>query len=56
MKASKFSGARKAYILKRGDDGVPVAEFCRKAGISQATYFNSKKKCAGLLPDEMLVD
>lgn len=53
MKASKFSDAQKAYILKQGEEGLPVAEICRKAGISQATYFNWKKKYAGLLPDEM---
>jgi putative transposase len=53
MKASKFSDAQKAFILNQGDDGVPVAENCRKAGISQATYFNWKKKYGGLLPDEM---
>jgi len=40
MKASKFSEAQKAFILKHGNDGMPVAEICRKAGISQATYFN----------------
>ena len=32
---------------------MPVAEICRKAGISQATYFNWKKKYDGLLPTEM---
>ncbi len=33
---------------------MPVAEFCRRAGISQATYFNwKKKKYDGLLPTEM---
>jgi len=53
MKASKFSDAQKMYILKQGDEGLPVAEICRKAGISQATYFNWKKKYVGLLPDEM---
>jgi len=53
MKASNFSDAQKAFILKQGDDGVLVAEICRKAGISQATYFNWRKKYAGLLPDEM---
>ena len=53
MKASKFSDAQKMYILKQGDEGLPVAEICRKAGISSATYFNWKKKYAGLLPDEM---
>ena len=53
MKASRFSDAQKAFILKQGRDGIPVADICRKTGISQATYFNWKKKYDGLLPDEM---
>jgi putative transposase len=52
MKASKFSDAQKAFILKQGADGIPVTDICRKAGISQATYFNWKKKYDGLLPTE----
>lgn len=39
--------------MKQGSDGIPVADICRKAGISQATYFNWKKKCDGLLLTEM---
>ena len=50
MKASKFTEAQKAFILKQGEQGTPVAEVCRKAGISQATYFNWKKKYGSLLP------
>lgn len=53
MKALKFSDAQKAFILKQGADGIPVAEICRRAGISQATYFNWKMKYDGLLPTEM---
>ncbi len=53
MKASKFTEAQKAFILKQGDQGTPVAEICRKAGISQAAYFNWKKEYGGLLPDKM---
>ena len=53
MKASKFSDAQKAFILRRGADGVPVADICRKPGISPATYFNSKKKYDGMQPPEM---
>jgi putative transposase len=53
MKASMFSDAQKAFILKQGADGVPVADICRKAGISQATYFNWKKKLEGMTPPEM---
>ena len=53
MKASQFSDAQKAFILKQGDEGHPVAEICRRAGISQATYFSWKKKYEGLTPPEM---
>jgi putative transposase len=53
MKASNFSDAQKAFIIKQGEDGTPGAEICRKAGISQATYFNWKKKYAGLHPTDM---
>jgi putative transposase len=52
MKASRFSEAQKAFLLKQGADGMPVADICRKVGISQATYFNWKKY-DGLLPTEM---
>jgi len=37
---AKAMKASKAFILKQGEEGIPVAEVCRKAGISQATYFN----------------
>lgn len=54
MAAPPFgSDAQKAFILKQGADGVPVAEICRRAGISLATYFNWKRKYDGLLPTEM---
>lgn len=33
MKASRFSDAQKAFILKQGADGMPVADICRKAGL-----------------------
>jgi putative transposase len=36
VKASKFSDAEKAFILKQDDDGVPVAEICGKAGIGNS--------------------
>jgi putative transposase len=53
MKASKFSEAQIAFVLKQAEDGAPVAEVCRKAGISDATFYNWRKKYAGLLPSEM---
>lgn len=47
MKASRFSEAQKAFILKQGNHGMPVAEICRKAGISQATYFTGRRSTTG---------
>jgi len=47
MKASRFTDAQKVFIIRQGEDGAPVAEVCRKAGISQATYFNWKKEICG---------
>jgi putative transposase len=53
MKTTKFTEPQIAFILKQAEDGVAVAEVCRKAGISDATFYNWRKKYAGLLPSEM---
>ena len=45
----KLSDARKAFVLKQAEDGVPVAQVGRKADISQATFFNCEKKPGGML-------
>jgi putative transposase len=39
--------------LKQADDGTSVEEVCRKAGISQQTYYRWRKKYAGLMPSEV---
>jgi putative transposase len=44
MRASAFSDAQKAFIWKQGADGVPVAEICRRAGISQADLLQLEEK------------
>jgi putative transposase len=53
MKASKFSEAQIAFVLKQAEDGVAIADVCRKAGISDATFYNWRKKYAGLMPSEV---
>ena len=54
MKASKFSEAQIAFVVKQAEDDTPVGEeVCRKAGISDATFYNWRKKYAGLMPSEM---
>jgi putative transposase len=53
MKTSKFSEAQIAFVLKQAEDGAPVAEVCRKAGIAEATFYNWRKRYAGLMPSEV---
>ena len=53
MKRSKFSEQQIAFILRQADEGSPITEVCRKASISEATYYNWRKKYGGLMPSEM---
>jgi len=53
MRTSRFSEQQIAFILKQADDGLSVAEVCRKAGISQQTYYRWRKKYGGLMPSEV---
>ena len=53
MKSSKFSEAQIALVLKQAEDGTAIGEVCRKAGISEAMFYNWRKKYAGLTPSEM---
>ena len=53
MRKSKFTEAQIAFILRQADEGTSVAEVCRKAGIAEATFYNWRKKYAGLMPSEM---
>ncbi|OLP45937.1 Hin recombinase [Rhizobium oryziradicis] len=53
MKASKFTEVQIAFVLKQAADGTSVGDVCRKAGISDATFYNWRKKYAGLMPSEM---
>ena len=40
-------------ILGEGEAGLPVAEVCRKHGISNATYYQWKSKYAGMSANEL---
>lgn len=43
MRKSKFTEEQIAMALRQGEAGTPVADICRKLGISQATYFRRKR-------------
>ena len=53
MKTSRFSEQQIAFVLRQAEEGMAVTEVCRKAGISEATYYVWRKKFGGLMPSEM---
>jgi putative transposase len=53
MKKSRFTDQQIAFALQQAEAGTPVAEVCRKMGVSEATYFRWKQKYAGLMPSEV---
>ena len=48
MTRSKFSETQVLGVLKSVENGRTVAEVCREAGISTATYFKWKSKFGGM--------
>ncbi len=53
MKKTKFTEQQIVFALKQAETGVRVAEVCRKMGISEATFYNWKRKHGGLGPGEL---
>jgi putative transposase len=48
MKRTKFTEAQIVFALRQAENGTKVEEVCRKLGISDATFYNWKKKFGGL--------
>ncbi len=53
MKKSKYTDEQIDFTLKQAEVGTPVEEVCRKMGISDATFYNWRKKYGGLGPSEL---
>ena len=53
MKRSRFTEEQIAFALKQQELGTSVEEICRKMGISDATFYNWRKKYSGLGPSEL---
>lgn len=48
MKKSRYNESQIMSILKEAESGVPVAELCRKHGMSDAIFYNWRAKYGGM--------
>jgi putative transposase len=48
MKRSRFSEEQIIGILKEHEAGVPIADLCRKHGVSNASLYNWKARYGGM--------
>ncbi|SIR44411.1 putative transposase [Maribacter ulvicola] len=53
MKRSKYSESQIVFAIKQVETGTRIQEVCRKMGISEATFYNWKKKYGGLGVSEL---
>ncbi|AJK18525.1 Transposase (plasmid) [Yersinia pseudotuberculosis] len=48
MKKTRYTEEQIAFALKQAETGTRVEEVCRKMGISEAIFYNWKKKFGGM--------
>lgn len=53
MKRSKYTESQIVFAIRQVETGTRLTEVCRKMGISEATFYNWKKKYGGLGVSEL---
>jgi putative transposase len=48
MRKSRFTEEQVAYALRQAEQGTPVAELCRKMGVSEQTFYVWKRRFGGM--------
>jgi putative transposase len=48
MKKSRYTESQIFQILKEAETGIPVADLCRKHGMSTATFYKWRAKFGGM--------
>ena len=48
MRNSRFTEEQIIGVLKEHQAGIPVAELCRKHGVSEATFYNWRSRYGGM--------
>jgi putative transposase len=53
MKECRLSKEQIAYAVRLAESGTQVTDVCRRIGISEATFYAWKRKCADLGVSEL---
>jgi putative transposase len=52
MMKSRYTEKQIAFALKQAELGTPVADVCRKLGISEQTCYRWKTRYGGMMPSD----
>lgn len=53
MKRKRFTEEQIAYALRQAESGTPVAEICRKLGVTEQSFYRWKRKYQGMCIAEL---
>ena len=53
MSKNRFTEGQIVYALKQAEGGTPAKEVCRRLGVSEATFYQWKKKYGGMGTSEL---
>jgi len=48
MKRKRFTEEQITYALRQAESGTPVAEICRKLGVTEQSFYRWKRKYQGV--------
>ncbi len=48
MKRKRFTEEQITYALRQAESGTPVAEICRKLGVTEQSFYRWKRKYQGM--------
>ena len=49
----RYTNEQIVYVLKQAENGEKITDLCRKMGVSEATFYNWRKRFSGICVSEI---